>query len=124
VRGGRRSSDRDPDAPRDAVRLQRRGRAGTRDDLCSFDDLPAGRRRQTMGADLPIDSSDRNSDRSGSGVQNASDGACGALVEGLNPKTSQRDADRGRTGDENGKAKRAHGERVAAGPDGLGPRPG
>jgi len=74
-----------------------------------------------MGADLPIDSSDRNSDRAGSGVQNASDGARGALVEGLNPETSQGDADRGRTGDENGKAKRAHSERVAAGPDGLAP---
>ncbi len=85
LRGGRRSNDHDPDGPRDAVRLQRRWRARTRDDLRGFDDLPPARRRQAVGPDLAIDAGDRNADGTGSRVENARDGTGRALIERLHP---------------------------------------
>jgi hypothetical protein len=88
-----------------------------RDDLGGVDDLPAPRRRQPVRAQLPVDSGDRDSDRTGPGVQHARDRARRALIQRLDPQSAERDAHGRRAGDEDRKAKWTHGGIVAAGPD-------
>jgi hypothetical protein len=57
--------DRDSDAARRSIGAEARLGAGPRDDRRGVDDLPAPRRAQTVGAQLPVDACDRDSDRSG-----------------------------------------------------------
>jgi len=101
-------SDRYSDAACDPFRDERRSSTRAGDDRRRIDDLPATRRGQSMGAQVPVDARDRDPDRAGSGVQDAADRACRALVKRLDPEPSERDAERRGTGNKNGKAKWPH----------------